>query len=87
MGKKFQITVADSVDANEIWVELRLDNKLVLEVRPETPKTLVSLCCEGTWINTELDSFITALESCIKRANQLAKPTSAPSLEQTKTVA
>ena len=87
MNKQFQITVADDVRTDEIWVELRLNGKSVLGIKPENLKTIVSLCCEGTWIDTDLDSFTAALESCVKRANQLTEPTRAPSPEQTETVA
>jgi hypothetical protein len=74
MANNFQITVADDVRTDEIFVELRLDNKLVLEIKPKGDKKIVALCCEGSWIETDLDSFTAALEKCIVRTEQIANP-------------
>jgi hypothetical protein len=75
MSKEFKITVADDVRTDEIWVELRLAGKLLLEIHPKDLGTRVSVCCEGTWLDTDLSDFMVALDACIKRAHQLAEPT------------
>ena len=74
MTKNFRITVADDVRTDEIFVELRLDNKLVLEIKPKGDRRVLALCCEGSWVETDLESFTTALKNCIARANQIANP-------------
>lgn len=74
MNNDFRITVADDVRTDEIFVELRLDNKLVLEIKPKGGRKLLSLCCEGTWVETDLQSFTSALKKCIARADQIASP-------------
>jgi hypothetical protein len=74
MNKQFQVVIADDVDTDEIWAELWLNGKSVLAVKPVGSKRVVSFSCQGTWIDTDLDSFTAALESCIESANQLAEP-------------
>jgi hypothetical protein len=74
MSNRFEITVADDVRTDKIWVELRMDGKLVLEVHPEGPATLLTICCEGIWLDTNMSDFIVALNACMERAKQVAEP-------------
>ncbi len=74
MTNDFRMTVADDVRTDEIFVELRLENKLVLEIKPRDGRKVLSLCCEGIWVETDLESFTSALKKCIARADQIASP-------------